>query len=371
MIILFNGMNFNETFIIIGILCIVYQGFIKLYIYPSAFTDLQNQNQNREELPVTILLCAHQAAKLLQQNLISILNQDYSQFEVLVVNDGEDIETTQIIQSFQLTYRHLNLLENPKNSIGKKDALIHGIKKCNFSWILLTDADCKPNSPNWLRKMMNSRRLNSTIVLGFAPYLRSSGFLNGFIRFETVLNGIQYLSSAASHFPYMGVGRNLLYHKSIFNEKLIRTDMPFGDDDLLINHSAHSLNTTICLDPDTFVYSEAKNSWRAYFRQRKRHFSTARYYSFNSKIYLALLSLSLFLFYTSVALLLWNVKFISAFTLWLPWTLINWFSARKTFSKLNAKDLINLYPIFELSYLLFILTQFPFILLKKAQESWN
>jgi hypothetical protein len=66
--------------------------------------------------------------------------------------------------------------------------------------------------------------------------------LNRFIRFETVYSAVQYLSFALNGSPYMGVGRNLIYHKSLFAEAngfKSHEKIASGDDDLFINQVAN------------------------------------------------------------------------------------------------------------------------------------
>jgi len=78
----------------------------------------------------------------------------------------------------------------------------------------------------------------SQVVLGFAPFEKSPGFLNAWIRYEGVYTAWLYFSAALWGQPYMGVGRNLAYRKEMyvsaggFEEN---QDLPGGDDDLLVN----------------------------------------------------------------------------------------------------------------------------------------
>ncbi|HBK82800.1 MAG TPA: glycosyl transferase family 2, partial [Flavobacterium sp.] len=64
-----------------------------------------------------------------------------------------------------------------------------------------------------------------------------NSFLNKIIRFETVLTAIQYFSWAKVGKPYMGVGRNLAYKKSVFFDNrgfMNHMKIKSGDDDLFI-----------------------------------------------------------------------------------------------------------------------------------------
>ena len=96
--------------------------------------------------------------------------------------------------------------------------------------------------------------------------------------------------------PYMGVGRNLSYKKDLFfrNKGFSAINhVPGGDDDLFINKVATKDNTAIVVDPDTFTLSEPKKTFGEWFRQKTRHYSTAKYYRPRHKFLLGLYSASL------------------------------------------------------------------------------
>ena len=88
-----------------------------------------------------------------------------------------------------------------------------------FEIMLLTDADCLPATENWISSMQSCYSDNTEIVLGYSPYLKKPGLLNKVIRWETYHTAMQYLSYALAGIPYMGVGRNLSYKKTLFNQQ--------------------------------------------------------------------------------------------------------------------------------------------------------
>src|SRR5690606_21248805 len=116
------------------------------------------------------------------------------------------------------THKNLRYLDVPGvrgDGNGKKYGLRQGSREAKHDILLLTDADCRPGG-QWAREMVSAFDEDTTVVLGYSPYLNTSGILNTFIRFEALLTGIQYLGLARLGFPSMGVGRNLAYRKSFF-----------------------------------------------------------------------------------------------------------------------------------------------------------
>src|SRR5690606_1529384 len=114
-------------------------------------------------------------------------------------------------------------------------------------------------------------------VLGYSRYSKTTGFLNKLIRYDAVQIANQYLSSALAGDPYMGVGRNLMYKKSLFEkEKGFKKHyhIQSGDDDLFINAVANKENTSICINEDSFTESLPKNTFKEWWIQKKRHATT-------------------------------------------------------------------------------------------------
>ncbi|WP_052599807.1 glycosyltransferase [Aureispira sp. CCB-QB1] len=256
---------------------------------------------------VSIIICARNEAANLQKNLESILLQDYPIFEVIVVNDDSSDESLDVLRTYEGQFTHLKVVHlRNKQRQGKKEALTKGIAQAKYPWILLTDADCKAASSNWIRQMYQQAETSkSAIVLGYGPYTRAKTWLNRWVQFETIYVAIQYLSFALWKIPYMGVGRNLMYRKSLFiqeNGFERHQHIASGDDDLFINAVANNHNTAICLHEDSFMYSNPPNSWKALYRQKQRHYSTSTTYKFKHKILLGLLSVSHFCFYLGLCI---------------------------------------------------------------------
>ena len=144
-------------------------------------------------------------------------------------------------------------------------------------------------------------------MLGYSGYQSDPGFLNIFIRYETLLTAVMYLSSALAGQPYMGVGRNLSYRKSYFQQVGgLQEFMAItgGDDDLFVNRYATKENIHVCLRKRGFTISKPKTNWLAYFRQKKRHMSVGKYYRSQHLWLIGIFSASHIIFWSSLVSLL-------------------------------------------------------------------
>ena len=141
------------TFLVVVAIQIIY------YLFFSAFAFAKNKQKSVSNLvPISVVVCAKNEAKNLQKNLPHILEQKYSNFEVVLINDASSDETLEVMKSFQKKHTNIKLVnvENNENFWGnKKYALTLGIKAATNEHLLFTDADCKPASKHWITEMVS------------------------------------------------------------------------------------------------------------------------------------------------------------------------------------------------------------------------
>lgn len=344
--------------------------FSKLAFYKEPHRSLAES----EKEPVSIIICAKDEAQNLSVNLPRILNQNDRSYEVLVVNDNSKDNTLEILTYLCQEYSHLrivNFYNKKKSQVGKKFALTRGIEEARHEILLLTDADCCPTSSNWLSEMRAALNKSTEIGLGYGPYYSKPGFLNKLIRFETVYTAIQYLSFALSGMPYMGVGRNLIYKKSLFrkaNGFKTHEDIASGDDDLFINTVATSENTTIILKPTTFMLSPSKETWRDWFRQKSRHLSTGKRYRTKHKILLGLLSASHLAHYATVIIVGLKISITLMIFIYVLRMAVILFFYSRILKKLQDHSLLNWIPILDVVFALYYVVFAPILFIGKTKR---
>lgn len=286
---------------------------IQLFHYWYFFSRLafyKPKTGNDTLQPVSVVVAAHDEAYNLEKNLPAILEQDYPDFEVIVVNDGSHDETDEVLMKLTRQYSRLKVVDVKQSVIffrSKKFPLSVGIKSAKNEILLLTDADCCPASNQWIRQMQMSYNSGAEIVLGYGPYEKRPGILNRLIRYDSFLIAVQYFSFTLARKPYMGVGRNLSYTKSLFyrNKGFINHyHISSGDDDLFIKSAATRTNTRICIHQDAKVFSEPKTTFASWITQKRRHFTTGKYYKTGIKYWLGSFAMSGVFYYLSAAYLL-------------------------------------------------------------------
>lgn len=259
-----------------------------------------------EHLPaVSVVICAKNEEENLLQYLKVVLIQHYPKFEVIIVNDQSDDNTAKVVQGYIDRNPNLRLI-NIKKDIqkplaGKKFPLKVGVDAASYDIIVTTDADCKPLNPKWLRHLVMEFMQETNFVLGYAPFYKTAGFLNKIIRYDNVLNAMNYFSFTLAGLPYTGVGRNMAFRKKGFLEwsgySAKAQKIEAGDDSLFINSCAKKINTEIALNEEAFIYTPAKTTWSEWLEQKTRHAQAFFHYKFHHQLLLAVFLLATVAFY--------------------------------------------------------------------------
>ena len=333
--------------------------------------------------PVSIIICAKNEATNLKKNLPSVLSQKYTDdggkhlYEVIVVNDASDDDTAQVLSELKQQYAYLHEVDiaddEVRNLQGKKYALSKGVTHAKYDWLLLTDADCSPATDKWLEKMVAPLANGKQIVAGYGGYYYQPGLLNAFIRWETLHTFIQYSTYALTGTPYMAVGRNLACTKDVLlmaQRSEVWNALPSGDDDLLVSIAGNAYNTAIVSDEQVFTFTNAKDTYTEWVKQKQRHISTGKYYKWPVKLLLGAYGIAhagmwlcffglLFSKYWMPVLVIMVIR---CFIYWLLWMV--------TALKLQEKKLIYLFPFFDIAWMIYNFAFFPYITWKN-KKTWK
>jgi hypothetical protein len=235
--------------------------------------------------PVSVIICARNEAANLRQNLPAILQQTAPNkaaivYEVVVIDDGSDDDTLTVLQMLANQYPHLHFTSIPAG--GKKAALRHALTIARHQHFLFTDADCRPDSLQWVYEMCAPLNTGYDIVAGYGAYEQTpQSLLNRCIQWETMHTWWQYSGYICTSMPYMAVGRNMACTRTIARQAMqhhLWNSLPYGDDDLLLAVTGTGARVTAVATHGSETISAPKRTWGDWARQKQRHVSTGKYY---------------------------------------------------------------------------------------------
>ncbi len=239
-----------------------------------------------EQLPgVSVIVTSKNDAEELKKNLPYILEQDYPNFEVIVVNSGSTDETDTVLKAAQQVYPHLYHTYVPPGADAvneKKLALTLGIKAANHDILLFTEAYCKPCSTRWIREYGTDFTKGRDLVLGYSRLLLTPDVpIRSFIRFDNLMQHLGLLSMAIAGKTYSAIGRNLAYKKALFFEQkgfspILHIDG--GEYDLFINRVARDKNAGVVLSRSSMTETNVVDRFSTWRSLKSSYVYTQQFY---------------------------------------------------------------------------------------------
>lgn len=237
---------------------------------------------------VSVIVYCFNNEDSLHEYLEEIMNQDYPDYEVILVNEGNHEVSSSLAERLIEKYPerlYVTFIPPESHNLSRRKlALTIGIKAAHGDIVVTTASNCIIPSRRWLSLMMQPfcKSDLTDVVLGYAHI--NFGNLHGsgkwYKEFDATLTSCQWLGAAINHHPYRGDSFNLAYRRDLFFEQkgYSRTlHLMNGDDDLFINDISNGTNTDIMIAPDailTYDFGEAAN--RIMRDMKERYQFTAR-----------------------------------------------------------------------------------------------
>ena len=254
-----------------------------LFRRPDFDSESSSSNGNSggdKQMPgFSIIIPVHNNAMEIERNLSAFLEQKYSgKFEVIVVDESSSDETEDVLKRLKSQYSNLYTTFIPDTShylSRRKLSITIGVKAAKYQWMILTSADCRPLSDNWLATMA-SHCDNAELILGETRY---DEYASDYERLDYTKSWFRQLKKAQDSTAYAYCGRNLAVRRDVFmkhngflqNLKFLR-----GEYDFLVNEYATPINTSTATEPDSRIIREAptKKGWmneKLFFIMTSRH----------------------------------------------------------------------------------------------------
>ena len=219
---------------------------------------------NDSDMPrITVLVLANNNAQALDANLSIILTQDYAPgYEVIVVGEKGDLPTEAVVE--QYAHRgHLYATYIPHRSLfmsKSKLAVALGVKAAHNEWIVMVNAECRPQSDVWLKTLASRMDNDANLVIGYSNYDSEA---RGYYRFARLRTMCYLLRRAVGSVAYRTNGTNIAFRRSEFiaqegyrgNLQLVN-----GEYDFIINKYAQPGQTRVVTDKDAWIREDSPTS---------------------------------------------------------------------------------------------------------------
>lgn len=208
---------------------------------------------------VSIVIPIYNAEKKLERCVDSILSQSYSDFELILINDGSRDGSSLICE--RLAKKDVRIRYFSKENSGASDTRNFGIKKARGKYITFTDADDWVE-PYWLSTMVESITDVDLVIQGFVKHEKDR------IQEESIKEAIvqenNYSMACAELLKtaHMGYLWSMLFKTDIIkkNNILLYTKMSFHEDlDFILRYLLHTRSFKTIKSCGYHYYQEYKH----------------------------------------------------------------------------------------------------------------
>ncbi len=126
---------------------------------------------------VSVLVAARDEEDNIETCVTTLLDQDYPDFELIVIDDRSRDRTPAILTRLQLQFgdrlRVITVRECLDGWFGKSHAMHVGVAESHGDWLLFTDADCRQTSRHTLSIAMQEANTHGSDFLSIIPMLET------------------------------------------------------------------------------------------------------------------------------------------------------------------------------------------------------
>lgn len=126
---------------------------------------------------VSVVLAAKDEQDNIETCVTSLLDQDYPDFELIVIDDRSTDRTPAILAELKARaadrLKVLTVTELPDGWFGKSNAVHQGVAAASGDWLLFTDADCRFVSPSTISMAMRESLARDVDFLSITPTLET------------------------------------------------------------------------------------------------------------------------------------------------------------------------------------------------------
>jgi len=206
--------------------------YIKLgfYLFPKKKVK-QNSIPIR---PISVLMIVHNDENRIERMLSELLNQKYSKYEVVVVDNFSEDRTSFILSYLSEKYSNLYFTSINQNIyFSDKQSVNLAIKAAKYEWVVFVSPDTDYIPPTFLEEINNEITDSFSYYINYSNFLPKKGKYNRICRMERFFSFMNSVTYSAFNISFFTQRNNVLFAKeNYFETKPFRGKMNRYDVDI-------------------------------------------------------------------------------------------------------------------------------------------
>lgn len=177
------------------------------------------QAVKKPQRPISILVCVRNESERIEAFLTDLLNQNYSNFEIVVVDDFSTDSTLIKLGVMARKYDKIRISTiSQESKYSEKLALSLAIKAAKNDWLLIANPDSVIDNPNYLASLNDALEDDSDMVVSYMNYANAGTYYNRLCRIE---RANAFLRSSVSNLvavPLIYQQCNVLFRRQLYSD---------------------------------------------------------------------------------------------------------------------------------------------------------
>ncbi len=276
-------------------LCFIFFSFINslFYIIWGKFIFKEKETDEiKEKVAVSILIYSKNQAEHLSKLLPKVLNQNYEEFEVIVVNHNSDESTIELIKELNHPLLKIVNVNNIEAFWGsKKYALTLGIKTAKYNQLLFLDPKVTQISNEWISSNAINFKHDNQQIINYSNFIKTKGFKALIMRFSTFFSAFLNFGMSNLSAPFKVSNENFGYTSKLFfdnNGYTTQINVKRETENLLLTQHSNTVNNTyINLNRNSTTFIE-HISFKQWIIEKEQQLLSMIDNSINTKTYIGL-----------------------------------------------------------------------------------
>ena len=232
---------------------------------------------------VAVVIVAQEEADKLRKHLPLFLEQHYpSDYQVIVVDIHSTDGTRKLMEELECEYPHLSHTSIPASARDismQRLAMTLGMKTACTDWVIFTQADCFPETEDWLVNFMNTNVESKHAIIGLTKYANCNSWLMLKRQFFRLWQQMLWIPFTENHHPYRADDTLLAYRREYFfghNGFASDSKLQVGAATLLVNRNISCRQCALSIGRKALLLQDnpQPHTWpqeEVFFMETRRH----------------------------------------------------------------------------------------------------